>query len=104
MRKRIDWKTIAVDFHAGKISVRGIAITHGVSEGAIRKRAKVGGWWRQRTDCAPSAFALALTLQRLLDSAPTDLAARLRMGIDRIICEFGAEIESIGQSAAGRTN
>jgi hypothetical protein len=97
MKKRIDWKAIELEFHAGKTSIRGIAITHRVSEGAIRKRAKVGGWWRQRTDCAPSAFALALSLQSLIDAASPESASSLRMQLDRLIHNFRSEIASAVQ-------
>lgn len=43
-KKTIDWKGIERDFRAGKTSTRQIAEWYGVSEGAIRKRAKAENW------------------------------------------------------------
>ena len=43
-KKTIDWKGIERDFRAGKTSIRQIAEWYGVSEGAIRKRAKRDNW------------------------------------------------------------
>ena len=42
----IDWIAIEGAFRAGSKSLRAIGADHGVSEGAIRKRAKRGGWLR----------------------------------------------------------
>ncbi|WLA80303.1 hypothetical protein [Bradyrhizobium elkanii] len=43
-KKTIDWKGIERDFRAGKTSTRQIAEWYGISEGAIRKRAKAENW------------------------------------------------------------
>lgn len=43
-KKSIDWKGIEKDYRAGKTSNRQIAEWYGVSEGAIRKRAKAHNW------------------------------------------------------------
>jgi hypothetical protein len=45
--KPIDWKGIEADFVAGKMSVREMARWYGVTEGAIRKKAKAAGWIRE---------------------------------------------------------
>jgi hypothetical protein len=45
-KKVIDWKGIEKDHRAGKTSIRQIAEWYGVSEGAIRKRAKASNWSR----------------------------------------------------------
>lgn len=50
-----DWETIADDYRAGVISIREMAKTHGISEGAIRHRAKVNGWERVLADRVRSA-------------------------------------------------
>lgn len=44
----IDWEAAERDFRAGQLSNRMIAEKHGVSETAIRKRAKRDGWERER--------------------------------------------------------
>lgn len=64
-KKVIDWKGIEKDFRAGKTSIRQIADWYGVSEGAIRKRAKAGNWAQMlRPDLEADTF-------RPLASIPT---------------------------------
>lgn len=46
-KKPIDWVEIERDYRTSTMSVREIAKWYGVSEGAIRKRAKAAGWTRQ---------------------------------------------------------
>ena len=41
-----DWERIERDYRAGCLSLRQIADEHGITEGAIRKRAKRDGWER----------------------------------------------------------
>lgn len=43
---RPDWEAIEREYRAGQLSIRAIATAHGVSEGAIRKKAKAEGWTR----------------------------------------------------------
>jgi len=45
-RKQVDWEAIERDYRAGILSLREIAQPHGVTEGAIRKRAKRDLWER----------------------------------------------------------
>lgn len=52
--KSVDWKSIETDYRAGIKSLRTIAGEHGVTEGAIRKRAKRDLWER---DLAPKIKA-----------------------------------------------
>ena len=42
----VNWESIEREYRAGQVSVRGIARTSAVTEGAIRKRAKAEGWTR----------------------------------------------------------
>lgn len=44
--KPIDWSRIETDYVSGRMSVREIARWYGLSEGAIRKKAKAAGWQR----------------------------------------------------------
>lgn len=46
MRPSVDWIAIEGAFRAGKSSLREVANSHGITEGAIRKRAKQRGWLR----------------------------------------------------------
>lgn len=45
-RKALDWERIESQYRAGLMSLREIADDHGISEGAIRKRAKRDDWAR----------------------------------------------------------
>lgn len=45
-RKALDWERIESQYRAGIMSLREIADDHGISEGAIRKRAKRDDWAR----------------------------------------------------------
>ena len=49
-RKPVDWESIEREFRAGVLSLRVIAGTHGVTEGAVRKRALRDGWQRALAD------------------------------------------------------
>ena len=47
---RPDWERIEAEYRAGSLSVREIARQAGLTEGAIRKRAKAEGWERDLTE------------------------------------------------------
>lgn len=49
-QKAPDWEAIERAFRAGALSIRTIADRHGVSDTAIRKRAKAGGWERDLSE------------------------------------------------------
>ena len=48
-RKQVDWESVEIDYSAGLLSLREIGDKHGVTEGAIRKRAKKEEWIRDLT-------------------------------------------------------
>lgn len=48
-RKPTDWEAIEREYRAGQLSVREIARQHGVTDTAIRKKAKEFGWSRDLT-------------------------------------------------------
>ena len=48
-RKQVDWEGVERDYSAGLLSLREIGDKHGVTEGAIRKRAKKEEWIRDLT-------------------------------------------------------
>lgn len=48
--RSIDWETISTLYRSGVRSLRDIATEHGISEGAIRKRAKSEGWPRDLSE------------------------------------------------------
>lgn len=43
---KADWEAVEREYRAGQLSLRAIAGAHGLTEGAIRKRAKKEGWAR----------------------------------------------------------
>ena len=49
-RGKPDWPAIYTQYRLGILSIRLIAAIHGVSEGAIRKKAKRHGWKRDMAD------------------------------------------------------
>jgi hypothetical protein len=49
-RKKIDWESVAKHYRAGIRSLRDIGGEFGISEGAIRKRAKKEGWPRDLSE------------------------------------------------------
>lgn len=56
-----DWEAIERDYRAGVLSLREIAIPNGITEGAIRKRAKRDGWERASVVRAPQGVKAFLT-------------------------------------------
>lgn len=61
-KKAPDWERIEASFRAGAMSLREIAAEHGLSEGAIRKRAKRDSWERDlREKVRTKADALVRT-------------------------------------------
>lgn len=49
-KKAVDWSEIERDFRTGTMSIREIARWYGVTDTAIRKKAKAGGWVRENAD------------------------------------------------------
>ena len=49
VKPAVDWESIETLYRAGALSIREIAKTHGLSDGAVRKRAKRDGWDRDLT-------------------------------------------------------
>lgn len=45
-KPKTDWEAIEREFRAGQLSIRAIASAHGVTDTAIRKKAKAEGWQR----------------------------------------------------------
>jgi|GEM_PF-5119014 len=52
-KNSIDWSAIQAAYFENRCSIRALALAHNLTEGAIRKRAKRGGWVRtDRPKCA----------------------------------------------------
>lgn len=55
-----DWERIEEQFRAGQMSLRTIAEAHGITEGAIRKRAKAIGWQQDLSHRVRNAVRTAI--------------------------------------------
>jgi uncharacterized protein YjcR len=59
-----DWEAIETAYRAGMMSLREIAAQHGISEGAIRKRAKRDDWSRDLAAKVKNALTIWYAKQR----------------------------------------
>lgn len=85
-----DWERIELDFRAGVLSLREIASQNGVTEGAIRKRAKRDSWERD----------LNAKIQAKADSLVRKQAVRNAVRADQVASEreiIEANAERIAQ-------
>jgi hypothetical protein len=111
VRKTVNWLEIKDEFeHAGK-SMRLLAQEYGVSEGAIRYRAKAENWTRQRAAvetrkvifAAPARtieVATRADIDDLVDKGNA-LAARMLDELDATTTREGELKEMIGQACDG---
>lgn len=84
-RKTADWERIEADYRAGVLSLREIAGQHGLSHGAINKRAKRDGWTR---DLSAKIKAKAdLLVSKAAVSAPV---SSLTPDTERVVVEANA--------------
>lgn len=65
-----DWEAVSGKYRAGLLSIRQIAKQHGVTEGAIRKRAKKDGWQRDLTAKVQEAVRIELARTAVRTEAP----------------------------------
>jgi transposase-like protein len=90
---KTDWESIEKQYRAGVLSVREIAKQHGVTDGAIRKKAKVNAWERDlsekvaakvRTELVraevrtPNAQEVLRTEREIVDSAAATVVQVVR--------------------------
>lgn len=92
-KKRIDWEAVEILYRAGLLSLREIAEEHGITHGAINKRAKRDGWTRNleariraKADAAVSRAAVSeevsaqkLVTERVIVEANAELQYRIRI-------------------------
>jgi hypothetical protein len=87
--KNIDWLSIERDYRCAVKSLRAIAAEHGVTEGAIRKRAKRDAWER---DLAPKIKAKADDMVR---KAVVRNVVRTESAVsERVLVEVNAKVQS----------
>jgi hypothetical protein len=87
--KSIDWLTIERDYRAAVKSLRTIAAEHGVTEGAVRKRAKRDAWER---DLAPKIKAKADDMVR--KAVVRNLVRTENVVSERVLVEVNAKVQS----------
>lgn len=85
-RKAPDWERIEVEYRAGVLSAREIALAHGISHTAINKRAKAEGWDRDLS-AQIQAKADALVSKAAVSAA----VSTSRLATEREIIESNAE-------------
>jgi hypothetical protein len=87
MTVRVDWERIEADYRAGVLSIREIAGQHGITHGAVNKRAKRDGWVR---NIAAKAQAKADQLvSRAMVSTQVSTEAAIS---ERILIEATAQV------------
>ncbi|WP_404463074.1 hypothetical protein LG331_09860 [Vreelandella aquamarina] len=85
-RKSPDWERIEYDYRAGVLSIREIASQHGITHGAVNKRAKKEGWERD-LKAKIKAKAEALVSKRAVS---TEVSTK-RADTERQVVESNAE-------------
>lgn len=77
-KNKPDWEKIEADYRAGVLSIREIAGQHGVSDTAIRKRAKVHGWDRDLSEKITSKADALVRTQEVRTQVRTETAVSER--------------------------
>jgi hypothetical protein len=96
--KAIDWAGIERDYRAGVMSIREIAKWYGVTDTAIRKKAKAEGWVRE---AQPKHFDRKPLVGEIVsvraDAKPEELTGRARGMAARLLDELDTVTANIGQ-------
>lgn len=101
---KIDWSPVRIEYEAGRASNRKLAARFGVSEGALRKQAKAGGWVRTKGKTAyhkPRSVNAAappdISLVESSRSAPGEIAEDARDVAARMLGELHATTSHLDQ-------
>jgi hypothetical protein len=70
VRKAVDWEAVEREYRAGQLSVSEIGRQHGLTEGAIRKRAKRDDWQRDLSDRVRTAVRMRAVRDAVRQSDP----------------------------------
>jgi hypothetical protein len=84
-----DWERIESDYRAGFLSVREIAAPQGITEGAIRKRAKKDGWERNLAGRIREKAAALVRKEAVRTEVRNNTSV-----LERVIVEANAELQS----------
>lgn len=111
MRKTVKWLKIKEEFECAGKSARLLAQEYGVTEGAIRYRAKTEGWARKRAAvetrkvvfAAPTRAIEVSTRPHIDDliGKGNELAGRMLDELDATTTRHGELIQMIGQACDG---
>lgn len=85
--RQVDWFIVEKDYRAGIRPLRDIAADHGITEGAIRKRAKRDGWSRDL-----QAKIQAKVEEKVRKEAVRTPSTQLTAADERTVVEANAEI------------
>lgn len=104
-KEPIDWVEIERDHRSGSMSVREMAKWYGVSEGAIRKRAKASGWTRAGTQDGTRPESAYEEPQKVYvgtvltpeNAAPEAIVGRGRNLVLRMMDELEATTSRLGE-------
>lgn len=72
-QRRIDWEAIEGEYRAGVFSIREIAKRRNLSEGAVRKRAKLDGWQRDLSEKVNAAVRTQLVRSEVRAEVRSDV-------------------------------
>lgn len=96
--KPIDWDGIERDYRAGVMSIREIAKWHGLTDTAIRKKAKAEGWERRQQ---PPHFGRKPVVGEIVsvraELKPEQQTDRARGIVTRLLDELDTVTANIGQ-------
>lgn len=84
-KPKIDWERVEVEYRAGQLSIREISRAHGVTDTAVRKRAKSEKWTRDLTE----QVRRAARSEAVRSAVRSDLS-REPVSDDEIVATFGA--------------
>lgn len=87
MAKRPDWEAIESAYRAGVMSLREIASQHGITHGAINKRAKKEGWERSLKEKINQKAEALVSKREVSTKVSTEKAIS-----ERILIEANAEV------------
>lgn len=100
MTAKTDWVAVERDYLETRKSVREIGRTHSISEAAIRKRAKAGGWVRpdmKKVRTAHREIRTAAVALSAPSGEPEDLLSKGREIVGRLMDELSSVTTNIGE-------
>ena len=105
-KKPVDWAEIERDYRAGTMSIRELAAWYGISDTAIRKRAKRDGWARAETKASSQrepdrepepAKVYVGTVLTPENTTPEAIVGRGRNLVMRMLDELDASTSRLGE-------